>query len=117
MVSSREGKLVGKIYIARKQHDANENPIYLEEWLSACSADPSLRVVNGLSAVHPSTGEPEPVASQGCAFYMHPVLGSLHAFEYAQGKIAARYDRQILWKARELASRLGATLQDAQGLE
>ncbi|WP_325394009.1 hypothetical protein [Undibacterium sp.] len=109
--------MAGEIYIARKQQDANDNPICLEEWLSACSADPSLRVVNELSAVNPSTGAQERVASNGCAFYMHPVQGGMYVFEYAHGKIAARYDRQVLLKARELASRLGATLQDESGLE
>ncbi|MES2073415.1 MAG: hypothetical protein V4488_23885 [Pseudomonadota bacterium] len=110
--------MAGEIYIARTQHDAaNDNSICLDEWLSACSTDPSLRVVNELSAVNPYTGAPEKVASKGCAFYMHPVQGSLYVFEYVQGKIAARYDQDILLKARELASRLGAILQDEQGLE
>ncbi len=109
--------MAGGIYIARKQHDANANLICLEEWLSACSADPSLSVVNELSAVNPSTGEQEKVANKGCAFYMHPVQGSLYVFEYVHGKIAASYDQQIILKARELASRLGAILQDEQGLE
>ncbi|WP_394779928.1 hypothetical protein [Undibacterium sp.] len=118
MVIQQGWKMAGEIFIARKQHDAaNENPICLEEWLTACSTDPSLRVVSELSAVNPSTGEPEQVASNGCAFYMHPVQGGLYVFEYVQGKIAARYDHQVLLKAKELASRLGAILQDEQGLE
>lgn len=109
--------MAGEIYIARKRQDTNDNPIGLEEWLSACSSDPALRVVSELSAVNPSTGEREQVASNGCAFYLHPVQGGLHVFEYVQGKIAARYDRQILAKAKELALRLGAGLHDEQGLE
>ncbi|GGC61315.1 hypothetical protein [Undibacterium terreum] len=112
-----EDKMAGEIYIARKQHDTNDNHICLEEWLSACSTDPSLRVVSELSAVNPATGEAEQVASNGCAFYMHPVQGSLYVFEYVHGKIAARYDQQVLLKARELASRLGAILHDERGLE
>ena len=114
----RAGNMAGEIYIARTHYwAAKDNPICLEEWLFACGEDASLRVVSGLSAVHPSTGEEEQVASEGCAFYMHPLEGGLHVFEYVHGKIAARYHQQILPKAKELALKLQATLQNEEGKE
>jgi hypothetical protein len=110
--------MAGDIYIARTQYwAAKENPICLEEWLEACNRDPSLRIVDGLFAVNPATGEEVQVASEGCAYYMHPIEGGLYAFEYVQGKIAARFDRQILPKAKELAQKLQATLQNEDGAE
>ena len=105
-----------ELFIAKNQYWlASENPITLSEWLSLCAADPSLRVQDELSAVNPKTGEEIKINSPGYAFFNHPVAGENFAFEYRNGKIAARYDEEIIPKAKELAAKLGATVQDEEG--
>lgn len=105
-----------EFFIAKTQYWlASENPITLSEWLNLCKSDPSLRVQGELSVTNPETGEEIKINSPGYAFFNHPAVGENFAFEYRSGKIATRYNEEILSKAKDLAAKLGATVQDEDG--
>jgi hypothetical protein len=98
---------------AYELHIEKKNGISLESWLEICEADLTLTHEKVISVKNPNTGEVISMEAEGMCVW--GAEGSQTTFNYRSGKISFSHSDGVLLKAKEIASKLKATIIGDEG--
>ncbi|WP_444995506.1 hypothetical protein [Aliikangiella sp. IMCC44359] len=89
-------------------HIENQEGISLESWLEICEVDSTLTHEKTISVKNPNTGELLSIEAEGMCVWR--AEGFQTTFDYRSGKISFSHSDDALLKAKEIASKLKATI-------
>ena len=98
---------------AYELHIEKKGGISLESWLEVCKSDSTLIHKQAISVTNPSTNEVISMEAQGLCVW--GVEGSQTSFDYRSGKISFGHSDDALIEAKEIASKLKATIIGDEG--
>jgi len=98
---------------AYELHIEKKGGISLESWLEVCESDSTLTHEKTISITNPNTGEVISMEAEGMCVWVGE--GSQTTFDYRSGKISFSHSDDALLKAKEIASKLKATIIGDEG--
>lgn len=105
--------LSGHAMAAYELHIEKKGGVSLESWLAICESDSTLTHEKTISITNPYTGEVFSMEAEGMCVWGSE--GSQTIFDYRSGKISFSHSDDALLKAKEIASKLKATIIGDEG--